>query len=98
MFAVHKTGQDLGVIDHGSIVWDEIAPFWLVLYFCPLGFYWQLGAFALFRLFDISKPQPARYVDQHVKNGFGVMADDLVAGAYTLLALKCFYYFIGQPF
>ena len=29
--AVHKTGADLGVVDHGSIVWDEIVPFWLVL-------------------------------------------------------------------
>jgi len=71
ILAVHKTGADLGVADHGSIVWDEIVPFWLVL----------------FRLFDIFKPQPARYFDQKVKNGFGVMADDLVAGAYTVLVL-----------
>jgi phosphatidylglycerophosphatase A len=35
VLAVHKTGVDLGVIDHGSIVWDEIVPFWLVLLFCP---------------------------------------------------------------
>ena len=40
-----------------------------------------------FRFFDITKPQPARYFDQHVKNGFGVMADDLVAAGYTLLSL-----------
>jgi phosphatidylglycerophosphatase A len=39
----------------------------------------------LFRYFDITKPQPARYFDEHVKNGFGVMADDLVAAGYTLL-------------
>eukprot|EP00825_Cyclidium_porcatum_P006134 TRINITY_DN1300_c0_g1_i5.p5 TRINITY_DN1300_c0_g1~~TRINITY_DN1300_c0_g1_i5.p5 ORF type:complete len:101 (-),score=26.21 TRINITY_DN1300_c0_g1_i5:1281-1583(-) len=34
-----------------------------------------------------TKPQPARYFDEHVKNGFGVMADDLVAAGYTLLSL-----------
>ena len=86
-FAVQRTGQDLGVTDHGSIVWDEIVPFWLVLFFCPVGLAWQALAFLLFRFFDITKPQPARFFDEKVKNGFGVMADDLVAGVYTVLAL-----------
>lgn len=85
--AVQRTGQDLGVTDHGSIVWDEIVPFWLVLYFCPAGWLWQALAFLVFRFFDIVKPQPARFFDEKVKNGFGVMADDLVAGAYTVLVL-----------
>lgn len=85
--ACHITGRALGVTDHGSIVWDEIVPFWLVLLLTPDSFLWQATAFALFRFFDITKPQPARYFDQHVKNGFGVMADDLVAAGYTLLCL-----------
>lgn len=54
---------------------------------CPPGWLWQGVAFLLFRLFDIFKPQPARYFDEKVKNGFGVMTDDLFAGVYTLLAL-----------
>ena len=87
IFAIHKTGADLGVVDHGSIVWDEIVPFWLVLSFCQAGWIWQGVAFLLFRLFDITKPQPARFFDRTVKNGFGVMADDLVAAGYTLLCL-----------
>ena len=87
IWLIDVTGQALGDPDHGSIVWDEIVPFWLVLLVSPAGWFWQLGAFILFRLFDITKPQPARYFDQHVKNGFGVMADDLVAAGYTLLAL-----------
>ena len=88
ILAVHKTGQDIGVIDHGSIVWDEIVPFWTVLLFCPAGWLWQGTAFLLFRVFDISKPQPARFFDEKVKNGFGVMTDDAVAAAYTLLSLS----------
>lgn len=84
---IEVTGRTLGDPDHGSIVWDEIVPFWLVLLMTPDTFFWQLAAFALFRYFDITKPQPARYFDQHVKNGFGVMADDLVAAGYTLLCL-----------
>ncbi|WP_246167773.1 phosphatidylglycerophosphatase A family protein [Propionivibrio limicola] len=87
VLAVHKTGRDLGEPDHGSIVWDEIVPFWLVLLFCPAGWYWQTAAFLLFRLFDIVKPQPARFFDERVKNGFGVMTDDVFAAAYTLLTL-----------
>jgi phosphatidylglycerophosphatase A len=81
------TGRAIGEPDHGSIVWDEIVPFCLVLLMTPNTFLWQLAAFALFRFFDITKPQPARYFDEHVKNGFGVMADDLVAAGYTLLSL-----------
>jgi phosphatidylglycerophosphatase A len=37
--------------------------------------------------FDIVKPQPARFFDERVKNGFGVMAEDLVADIYTVLML-----------
>jgi len=58
-----------------------------VLLFCPDNWLWQITAFCLFRFFDISKPQPARYFDEQVKNGFGVMTDDLVAAGYTLLVL-----------
>ena len=82
-----RTGRNLGVIDHGSIVWDEIVPFWMVLAVAPAGWQWQLAAFVLFRFFDIVKPAPANYFDQKVKNGFGVMMDDLVAAFYTLLVL-----------
>ena len=95
VFAVHKTGADLGVTDHGSIVWDEIVPFWLVLFFCPTALLWQATAFVLFRLFDIFKPQPAKYFDQKVKNGFGVMADDLVAAAYSVLVLALLRHFLA---
>ena len=61
--------------------------FWLVLLMTPDTLLWQAAAFGLFRFFDITKPQPARYFDEHVKNGFGVMADDLVAAGYTLVCL-----------
>lgn len=87
VFACQRTGTDLGVSDHGSIVWDEIMPFWAVLWLTPDALLWQLAAFALFRFFDITKPAPASYFDRQVKNGFGVMMDDVVAAGYTLLCL-----------
>lgn len=89
--AIEKTGPSLGEIDHGSIVWDEIVPFWGVLWLLSVtmgdGLLWQAIAFALFRIFDISKPWPARHYDRHVKNGFGVMMDDVIAAVYTAIAL-----------
>lgn len=87
IFACSRTGRDLGVVDHGSIVWDEMVPFWFVLLLAPSAFSWQLGAFVLFRGFDILKPWPADWIDAHIKSGLGVMLDDIVAACYALLAL-----------
>ena len=58
--ACQITGRSLGVVDHGSIVWDEIVPFWAVLLLTPAGWLWQLAAFLWFRFYDIIKPAPAR--------------------------------------
>ncbi len=82
-----KTGRALGVPDHGGIVWDEIVAFMLVLFFTPVGIYWQLLAFVLFRYFDIVKPQPIRHFDENLHGGLGVMFDDLLAAGYALLCL-----------
>lgn len=82
------TGKALGAPDHGGMVWDEIVAMWLILVFTPQTWIWVGMAFLLFRLFDIWKPFPIRYVDQHVKGGFGVMLDDLLAAGYALAALK----------
>lgn len=82
-----RTGRALGVSDHGAIVWDEMVPFWLVLYFTPDTLAWQSAAFVLFRFFDIVKPQPIKWADSKVKGGFGVMLDDVIAAGYTLLVL-----------
>jgi phosphatidylglycerophosphatase A len=85
--ACHLTGHKLGVADHGAIVWDEIVPFWMVLLLTPAVGLWQFGAFLWFRFYDIVKPPPAHYFDSEMKNGFGVMMDDLVAAGYTVLTL-----------
>jgi phosphatidylglycerophosphatase A len=87
IIAADRTGRALGVSDHGAIVWDEMVPFWLVLFFTPATIAWQLAAFVLFRLFDIVKPPPIGWADRQVKGGFGVMLDDVIAAGYTLLVL-----------
>jgi phosphatidylglycerophosphatase A len=89
------------VLDPGSIVWDEVAAFWLVLWLVmPAGLLAQVIAFALFRFFDAVKPGPVAWADrlfhgvdvQHDrqawnKAGLGIMLDDLVAAFCTLLVL-----------
>lgn len=87
VWACDKTGRDLGVSDHGGMVWDEVVAFLLVLFLTPHSLYWQASAFLLFRLFDILKPPPIRHLDRTLKGGFGVMFDDIVAAFYTLLVL-----------
>lgn len=82
------TGKAIGISDHGSIVWDEIAAMMLVLTITPFQWQWWLSAFFLFRLFDIWKPFPIRQCDANLKGGFGVMFDDLLAALYAMIGLK----------
>lgn len=94
VWACGKTADHMGVHDHGSMVWDEIIAFWLVLLvLSPAQFSTQVWAFIWFRFFDMVKPPPIRFVDQNLKgagwggfkDGFGVMFDDILAAFYTLL-------------
>jgi phosphatidylglycerophosphatase A len=92
IYVCDKTGKDLGVSDHGAIVWDEIAAMMLVLTIAPEQWAGWLMAFFLFRLFDIWKPQPIRYFDAKLKNGFGVMFDDLLAAIYAMTSMWLIFY------
>lgn len=85
--ACERAGKALGAPDHGGMVWDEIVAFWLVLWLTPDLLAAQATAFVLFRVFDIAKPQPVRYFDRRLKGGFGVMWDDIIAAAYSLLVM-----------
>jgi len=49
-----------------------------------------LYIFILFRYFDIKKPFPVSYFDKKLKNSFGVILDDVVAGLYVVLTLIIF--------
>jgi phosphatidylglycerophosphatase A len=89
--AAQRTGEALGVADSGHIVVDEILAIWIVLLMLPHGHDadgWLAAlAFVIFRAFDIVKPPPIRWLDRRMKNGTGVMLDDLLAAFYTLLVL-----------
>ena len=95
VWAADVTGRDLGVPDHGAIVWDEVVAFLAVLFFVGADAVSIAAAFVVFRFFDIVKPPPIRQLDHALKNGFGVMADDLLAAGYTLVVLALFHRLLG---
>ena len=100
-WACTVTARNMGVMDPGSIVWDEVVAFWLVLWLIsPTGLIGQVLAFGLFRFFDAVKPGPVGWADSlfHAVNphtdpaawrkaGFGILFDDLVAAGCTLLVI-----------
>ncbi|EHK90150.1 phosphatidylglycerophosphatase A [Aggregatibacter actinomycetemcomitans] len=90
-----RTSHDMGVHDHGSIVWDEIVAVFLVLLAVPqISLLWCAIAFVTFRLFDILKPYPIRYFDEKLTNGFGIMADDILAAGYSIVIILVLAQFI----
>lgn len=89
-----RTAEDIGVHDHGGIVWDEFVGLWLALLFVPPGWMWLVAGFLLFRFFDILKPWPIAWCDRHVEGGMGIMLDDVLAGIMALASLQLLAAFI----
>jgi phosphatidylglycerophosphatase A len=75
--------RKLDVHDFGGIVIDEIAGLLITLWFVPFSWQAALLGFALFRVFDIAKPWPIRWIDRKVEGGFGIMFDDVLAGLFA---------------
>ncbi len=85
-FGVWVCGQSankIGVPDYSGIVWDEIAGYLLVMTIFVPTFSAVVVGFAAFRLFDILKPWPIRWIDKHVHGGIGIMLDDVLAAIFA---------------
>ena len=85
-----KVTKDLIEKDHKSIVIDELIGMWIsltpVIYIASTQkdrTIYAVIALILFRFFDILKPFPISYFDQKMKNGFGVVIDDCIAGIFA---------------
>ncbi|GLS82836.1 phosphatidylglycerophosphatase A [Paraferrimonas haliotis] len=92
VYICDRASKDMGVHDHGAIVWDEIAGLLITFILLPSGWIWWLIGFALFRLFDIVKPWPIRWLDAKVHGGFGIMVDDIIAGFFALACVQALAY------
>ncbi len=73
--------------DPGQIVIDEIVGILFTMVGIPITGSWILYGFILFRIFDVVKLPPAKYFDSRLKNGWGIMLDDIVSGIYANLIL-----------
>lgn len=73
--------------DPPMVVWDEVVGMGLTLFGAPRNAWSLLAAFALFRLFDISKPPPIRRLER-LPGGYGIMLDDVLAGVYAGVCLQ----------
>lgn len=85
--------RDAGVHDHPAIVWDEVAGFYITMIGAAISWQTLLVGFILFRFFDIVKPWPITLLDKHVKGGFGIMVDDILAGIFSLICLQLVVYY-----
>jgi phosphatidylglycerophosphatase A len=74
--------RESGRHDPGFVVIDEVAGQWIALLGCPADWRYGLMALVLFRVFDITKPFPARQLEQ-LPAGWGIVFDDVAAGLYA---------------
>jgi phosphatidylglycerophosphatase A len=79
--------RQLGVHDHGGIVWDEFVGYWITMWLLPPDWIWVLAGFLVFRVYDVVKPWPVGWLDRRVEGGLGIMADDILAGIMACLTL-----------
>lgn len=82
-----EASRQLGVHDHGGIVWDEFVGYWLTMWALPADWLWIVAGFVAFRVFDIVKPWPISLLDRKVGGGLGIMVDDLAAGVMACASL-----------
>ena len=96
IWSAEEAGRRWGVVDHPAIVIDEVVGLWLAVLIpltlipLPIELRWWvlLGALALFRIFDIAKPWPVSLLERSLPGGWGVVADDLMAGTMAGLCLS----------
>lgn len=74
--------RESGRHDPGFVVIDEVAGQWIALLACPIDWRHALIALFLFRLFDVTKPPPARQLER-LPDGWGIVFDDVAAGLYA---------------
>ncbi|MBW2515782.1 MAG: phosphatidylglycerophosphatase A [Deltaproteobacteria bacterium] len=81
--------------DPAQIVIDEIAGILVTFVGIPFNLQTAVLGFIIFRVFDILKPPPIRWMDATVSGGSGVVVDDVVAGIYANLMLRLCIFIFG---
>jgi phosphatidylglycerophosphatase A len=95
IWAAGRHEATMGHPDPGRVVIDEVAGQWIALLPAALAWHHFLVGFVVFRLADILKPWPASWADRRLRGGFGIMADDVMAGVYAALAVATWRWIFG---
>jgi phosphatidylglycerophosphatase A len=82
--------------DHQRVVIDEVSGMCISLLLLPVTWQWILAGLVLFRFFDIVKPLGIRKLEA-LPGGWGVMADDVLAGIYANIVLQAVYWLVYRP-
>jgi len=94
VWAASRSAALSGDSDPSKVVIDEIAGQLLCLVWIPVTGVSLLAGFLLFRCFDIVKPAPARQ-SESLPGGWGIMADDWIAGLYAGGVLALLHFVLG---
>ena len=86
VWASDRVARDRNLKDPQIVVIDEVVGQWIALAAVPFGWKQALAAFVLFRLFDITKPGPVRWLEK-LPGGWGIVMDDVGAGVLAALVL-----------
>jgi phosphatidylglycerophosphatase A len=92
--AAHRADQAWGTEDNQKIVIDEVAGYLVTMIpvdrhgWAPLA-----CGFVAFRFFDIVKPPPVRWLDEHLPGGWGVVMDDIAAGVMGAIVMAVLAHF-----
>ena len=103
IIAINNSFKEFNSNDPQEIVIDEVVGQLLPLVAIPIyetlwpiqKIYYCIGAFLIFRLFDILKPFPINYIDKNVKGSLGIMLDDVIASVYSIIFLCLILFFLG---
>jgi phosphatidylglycerophosphatase A len=95
LFAIwiaQRAADLLKLKDPGCIVIDEIAGLAVTFLGIPFNIVSIATGFVLFRLFDIFKPFPIRYLERNISGGAGIVLDDVAAGIYGNIMLRIIFF------
>lgn len=83
-----KVSKEIQIDDHQGMCLDEFVGFFVTMIAAPPGLFWIIIGFIFFRVFDIWKPFPIRFLDEKIHGGVGMILDDVAAGIYSCILIQ----------
>ncbi|WMY97495.1 MAG: phosphatidylglycerophosphatase A [Arsenophonus sp.] len=90
IFICNKTVQITKKHDDKCIIWDEFVGMWLILIMTSnfINYKIIITSIIIFRILDIFKPHPIKWIEKNIKGGLGIMLDDIVASSITIILIN----------